>query len=153
MPLRLRQWISRHIYLHDAVVHGPTEQPSRLRRLKRFRGMCADTEQDSIHVAFDLHLYVDQRCSPENGKNLFVEAEHPAQAFVWLCYLGVLEYSQSQCEKMRRNSEGQKLWLYDEVDITRKNGERYPVHRILFSDGTIAEIVFRDFHCFEARLL
>jgi hypothetical protein len=154
LPVRFRQWLSRHIYLHDAVVHGPTEQLETVWKCLQWRGMHLDGDQDDIRVHFQLRLLMENARASQDRKNLFIEATHPGQAFVLLCYLGVVGYEVSRWEAMDPDqADGEKLWLYDEVDITQHNDRRLPVHRILFSDGTISEITFEDFRCFEARLL
>jgi hypothetical protein len=154
LPVRFRQWLSRHIYLHDAVVHGPTEQLETVWKCLQWRGMHLDGDQDDIRVHFQLRLLMENARASQDRKNLFIEATHPGQAFVLLCYLGVVGYEVSRWEAMDPDqADGEKLWLYDEVDITQHNDRRLPVHRILFSDGTISEITFQDFRCFEARLL
>ncbi|MDW8221540.1 MAG: hypothetical protein RMJ82_01155 [Gemmatales bacterium] len=151
LPFRFRQWVRRHICLHDAHVTGPMCYESlRLDSiLFQFR---SDGEIRAVNPHLSVRLHIFKEEEPWDNE-LYILAEHPGRALGILGYLGIRHYQLTRRPQCKRKPSGKKLWFYDEVDITRRDDRDWAVHRILFSDGTVAETVFKDFHCFEARFL
>lgn len=156
LPLAFREWLMSRPYLHDAQVIGPTESfeqiAAAVSSLSFSPLVRVGSERDvlRLHIEWKLLLFEPSE-ELQRGCKLYVATLDQGRRYSLLAYLGVIKHDLSPADA--RETQVRKLWIYDEADLLKRDGRLYAIHRILFSDGSISEIVFEDFHCFEVRFL
>ena len=123
----------------EAAIKGCRENLGTIR--ERLPSGALQLSELCLHDAEILALSVGAEPAARSGPAIVVLSVSSGSQVTDLVYLGAEHVRQLPADPNWPFSAERKHWLYDEIDLARAPAGGF-VHRILFSDGSVAEIPF-----------